>query len=56
MGETAVALLSPGEVGHRGLWLAQQLTGGLLIDNSGQGTTASVTARLCLRPTANEGV
>lgn len=56
LGETAVALPSPGDVGHRGLWLAQQLTGGLMIDDSGQGTIASVTARLSPRPTANEGV
>ncbi|MBO4206885.1 ATP-binding protein [Micromonospora echinofusca] len=53
--ETAVALPSPGEVGHRGLWLAQQLTEGLTIDTSDQGTNASVTARLSARPTVNEG-
>ncbi|PWR06758.1 ATP-binding protein [Micromonospora acroterricola] len=55
LGEVDVALPSPGEVGHRGLWLAQQLTEGLMIDNSGQGTTASVTARLPARSTMNEG-
>lgn len=53
--EMAVALPSAGKVGHRGLWLAQQLTGGLMIDNSGQGTTASVTVRLGPRSTVNEG-
>ncbi|PWR09016.1 ATP-binding protein [Micromonospora acroterricola] len=55
LGEVDVALPSPGEVGHRGLWLAQQLTERLMIDNSGQGTTASVTARLPARSTVNEG-
>ncbi|GAB3066445.1 ATP-binding protein [Micromonospora schwarzwaldensis] len=55
LGEVEVALPSPGEVGHRGLWLAQQLTDGLMVDNSGQGTTASVTARLPTRSIVNEG-
>jgi anti-sigma regulatory factor (Ser/Thr protein kinase) len=52
--EVTVALAGPGEVGHRGLWLAQQLTDGLVITNGGQGTTASVTARIP-RPTTGEG-
>ncbi|MBM0230209.1 MULTISPECIES: ATP-binding protein [Micromonospora] len=55
LGEMAVALPSPGEVGHRGLWLARQLTEGLMIDNSGQGTIASVTAQLRPRSTVHEG-
>jgi anti-sigma regulatory factor (Ser/Thr protein kinase) len=55
LGEVDVALPSPGEVGHRGLWLARQLTEGLMVDNSGQGTTASVTARLPARSILNEG-
>ncbi|MEW2376577.1 ATP-binding protein [Micromonospora sp. NPDC047812] len=55
LGDVDVALPSPGEVGHRGLWLAQQLTEGLMVDNSGQGTTASVTARLPARSIVNEG-
>ena len=54
LGEMTVALPSPGEVGRRGLWLAQQLTEGLMIDNSGQGTIASVTAQLRPRLTGHE--
>ncbi|MGC4786316.1 ATP-binding protein [Micromonospora sp. DT178] len=34
LGEVDVALPSPGEVGHRGLWLAQQLTKGLMVDRA----------------------
>ncbi|MGC4806853.1 ATP-binding protein [Micromonospora sp. DT233] len=41
-----VALPAPNQVGHRGLWLAQQLTDGLEIRTDGRGTTALVTARL----------
>ncbi|WP_405115534.1 ATP-binding protein [Micromonospora sp. NBC_01405] len=52
--EVAVALPAPGEVGHRGLWLAQQLTGGLMIVTAGQGTSASVTARLPTRSAVGE--
>ena len=50
LGDVAVALPPPGAVGHRGLWLAQQLTDGLVIDNSGQGTTARVRAQLPRSP------
>ncbi|MFF5074120.1 ATP-binding protein [Micromonospora olivasterospora] len=47
LGDVRVALPAPTEVGHRGLWLAQQLTDGLEIhDGDGGGTTARVTAHL----------
>ncbi|MFF5219542.1 ATP-binding protein [Micromonospora sp. NPDC000442] len=55
LGEVDVALPSPGKVGYRGLWLAKQLTEGLVVDNSGQGTTVFVTARLPARSIVNEG-
>ncbi|MFI7283436.1 ATP-binding protein [Micromonospora chersina] len=41
-----IALPRPGIPGHRGLWLAQQLTDSLVIDSGPDGTTATVTARL----------
>jgi anti-sigma regulatory factor (Ser/Thr protein kinase) len=41
-----IALPGPGTPGHRGLWLAQQLTDSLVIDSGPHGTTATVTARL----------
>jgi anti-sigma regulatory factor (Ser/Thr protein kinase) len=46
LGDVRVALPAPNEVGHRGLWLAQQLTDGLEIRDEGRGTTARVSARL----------
>ncbi|WP_229401776.1 ATP-binding protein [Micromonospora okii] len=46
LGDVRVALPAPNEVGHRGLWLAQQLTDGLEIRDDGRGTTAWVSARL----------
>ncbi|KIR67004.1 ATP-binding protein [Micromonospora haikouensis] len=46
LGDVHVALPAPHEVGHRGLWLAQQLTDGLEIRADGRGTTAWVSARL----------
>ncbi|MEO3777535.1 ATP-binding protein [Micromonospora sp. B11E3] len=46
LGDVRVALPAPTEVGHRGLWLAQQLTDGLEIHGDDRGTTARVTARI----------
>ncbi|PWR09273.1 ATP-binding protein [Micromonospora acroterricola] len=46
IGDVLVALPSPATPGHRGLWLAQQLTDGLTIDSGSQGLTAVVTAHL----------
>ncbi|OKI86618.1 ATP-binding protein [Micromonospora sp. CB01531] len=44
--DVPIALPRPGTPGHRGLWLAQQLTDSLVIDSGPDGTTATVTARL----------
>lgn len=41
-----MALPQPRTPGHRGLWLAQQLTDSLAFDSGPHGTTATVTARL----------
>ncbi|MGR6318843.1 ATP-binding protein [Micromonospora soli] len=45
-GNVPIALPRHGTLGHRGLWLAQQLTDSLVIDSGPHGTTATVTARL----------
>ncbi|MBM0225513.1 ATP-binding protein [Micromonospora sp. ATA51] len=51
--DVVVRLPTPEEAGHRGLWLAQRLSGALVIDHSPGGVTASVTARIKPpRPTA----
>ncbi|SCF16492.1 Anti-sigma regulatory factor (Ser/Thr protein kinase) [Micromonospora viridifaciens] len=44
--DVPIALPRPGTPGHRGLWLAQQLSDSLVIDSGPYGTTATVTARL----------
>lgn len=44
--DVLIALPRPGTPGHRGLWLAQQLTDSLAIDSGPHGTTVTVTARL----------
>ncbi|MEV0810844.1 ATP-binding protein [Micromonospora sp. NPDC050200] len=44
--DVPITLPGPGTPGHRGLWLAQQLTDSLVIDSGPHGTTATVTARL----------
>ncbi|MEV4819296.1 ATP-binding protein [Micromonospora tulbaghiae] len=44
--DVPIALPRPGTPGHRGLWLAQQLTDSLVIDSGPHGTTATVIARL----------
>lgn len=41
------ALPDPHRPGRRGLWLAHHLTGGLTLDTTPNGLTATVTARLC---------
>ncbi|PWR14874.1 ATP-binding protein [Micromonospora sicca] len=51
--DVAIRLPAPEEAGHRGLWLAQRLSGALVIDSSPGGVTASVTTRITpRRPTA----
>ncbi|MCW3820477.1 ATP-binding protein [Micromonospora sp. DR5-3] len=44
--DVPIALPRPGTPGHRGLWLAQQLTDNLVINSAPDGTTATITARL----------
>ncbi|MFU8876328.1 ATP-binding protein [Micromonospora sp. SL4-19] len=44
--DVPIALPRPRTPGHRGLWLAQQLTDSLVIDSGPRGTTVTVTARL----------
>ncbi|MFE9658331.1 ATP-binding protein [Micromonospora sp. NPDC006431] len=46
MTEQVPALPEPTRPGRRGLWLAQHLTAGLVLDNTPAGLTATVTAAL----------